>query len=37
MHDVRELIENGPEAVRRLARRGYPLDLDALRGHTGDA
>ncbi|MFJ6564389.1 serine--tRNA ligase [Streptomyces sp. NPDC091412] len=31
MHDVRELIENGPEAVRRLARRGYPLDLDALR------
>ncbi|MEH0424325.1 serine--tRNA ligase [Streptomyces sp. B21-083] len=31
MHDVRELIENGPEAERRLARRGYPLDLDALR------
>ncbi|MEU2425324.1 serine--tRNA ligase [Streptomyces sp. NPDC007851] len=31
MHDVRELIESGPEAARRLARRGYSLDLDALR------
>ncbi|MFF0014510.1 serine--tRNA ligase [Streptomyces sp. NPDC005374] len=31
MHDVRELIESGPEAERRLARRGHPLDLDALR------
>ncbi|AQS65619.1 serine--tRNA ligase [Streptomyces pactum] len=30
MHDVRELIESGPEAVRRLARRDHPLDLDAL-------
>ncbi|MCX4554419.1 serine--tRNA ligase (plasmid) [Streptomyces sp. NBC_01387] len=27
MHDVRELIELGPEAVRRLARRRYGLDL----------
>ncbi|MFJ9058738.1 serine--tRNA ligase [Streptomyces sp. NPDC102409] len=31
MHDVRELIEAGPEAERRLARRGHRLDLDALR------
>ncbi|SNX58030.1 seryl-tRNA synthetase [Streptomyces sp. TLI_55] len=31
MHDVRELIESGAEAERRLARRGYLLDLDALR------
>ncbi|MFF7097406.1 serine--tRNA ligase [Streptomyces rubradiris] len=31
MHDVRELIENGSETERRLARRGYSLDLDALR------
>ncbi|MFF9145946.1 serine--tRNA ligase [Streptomyces sp. NPDC014861] len=30
MHDVRELIALGPEAVRRLARRDHPLDLDAL-------
>ncbi|WP_371497181.1 serine--tRNA ligase [Kitasatospora sp. NBC_00374] len=30
MHDVRELIELGPEAVRRLARRRYRLDLEAL-------
>ncbi|MDH6110597.1 seryl-tRNA synthetase [Kitasatospora sp. MAP12-15] len=30
MHDVRELIELGPEAVRRLARRKYQLDLTAL-------
>ncbi|MFF2026286.1 serine--tRNA ligase [Streptomyces sp. NPDC058171] len=30
MHDVRELIELGPEAVRRLARRDHSLDLDAL-------
>ncbi|WP_105970685.1 serine--tRNA ligase [Streptomyces geranii] len=31
MHDVRELLESGPEAQRRLARRGHPLDLDTLR------
>ncbi|MEU6316443.1 serine--tRNA ligase [Streptomyces sp. NPDC047009] len=31
MHDVRELIESGPEAERRLARRGHPMDLDGLR------
>jgi seryl-tRNA synthetase len=31
MHDVRELLESGPEAERRLARRGHLLDLDALR------
>jgi len=30
MHDARALIEMGPEAVRRLARRGYPLDLSVL-------
>ncbi|WP_405017543.1 serine--tRNA ligase [Kitasatospora sp. NBC_00070] len=30
MHDVRELIELGPEAVRRLARRRYQLELDPL-------
>lgn len=30
MHDVRALIEMGAEAVRRLARRGYTLDLSAL-------
>ncbi|MFF2775578.1 serine--tRNA ligase [Streptomyces sp. NPDC058052] len=30
MHDVRELIALGPEAVRRLARRDHPLDLDVL-------
>ncbi|MFJ1707910.1 serine--tRNA ligase [Kitasatospora sp. NPDC088346] len=30
MHDVRELIELGPEAVRRLARRRYRLDLEVL-------
>ncbi|MEV4616640.1 serine--tRNA ligase [Kitasatospora sp. NPDC049258] len=30
MHDVRELIELGPEAVRRLARRRHRLDLEAL-------
>ena len=27
MHDARTLLELGDEAVRRLARRGYPLDL----------
>ena len=30
MHDARVLIEMGPEAVRRLARRGYSLDLSVL-------
>lgn len=30
MHDARALLEMGPEAVRRLARRGYTLDLSAL-------
>ncbi|MFJ9460581.1 serine--tRNA ligase [Kitasatospora sp. NPDC101447] len=30
MHDPRALIEMGSEAVRRLARRGYTLDLSAL-------
>ncbi|MBO0610700.1 serine--tRNA ligase [Myceligenerans salitolerans] len=30
MHDVRELINQGDEAVRRLARRGYSLDLESL-------
>ncbi len=30
MHDARALIEMGDEAVRRLARRGYTLDLSAL-------
>ncbi|GAB4083446.1 serine--tRNA ligase [Myceligenerans cantabricum] len=30
MHDVRDLISLGDEAVRRLARRGYTLDLDEL-------
>ncbi|MET7283301.1 serine--tRNA ligase [Kribbella sp. NPDC005582] len=30
MHDARVLIEMGPEAVRRLARRGYSLDLSLL-------
>ncbi|MGW2742956.1 serine--tRNA ligase [Streptomyces sp. NPDC001450] len=30
MHDPNELIEAGPDAVRRLARRRYDLDLDAL-------
>ncbi|MER8187624.1 serine--tRNA ligase [Kitasatospora sp. NPDC094015] len=30
MHDVRELIELGPEAVRRLGRRRHRLDLEAL-------
>lgn len=28
MHDVRELIEQGPDAVARLARRGHDLPLD---------
>jgi seryl-tRNA synthetase len=31
MHDARELVDLGDEAVRRLARRGYTLDLDAIR------
>jgi seryl-tRNA synthetase len=30
MHDVRELLNLGPEAVRRLARRRYALDVDVL-------
>ncbi|MFE1310981.1 serine--tRNA ligase [Streptomyces sp. NPDC058755] len=30
MHDPHELIEAGPDAVRRLARRRYELDLEAL-------
>src|SRR5690242_19484788 len=30
MHDARGLIEMGTEAVRRLARRGYNLDLSTL-------
>ena len=30
MHDARALIELGDEAVRRLARRGYSLDLSSL-------
>lgn len=30
MHDARTLIDMGGEAVRRLARRGYALDLSAL-------
>ncbi|EPH39690.1 serine--tRNA ligase [Streptomyces aurantiacus] len=32
MHDVRELLEMGPEAVRRLARRRHTLEPDALQG-----
>jgi seryl-tRNA synthetase len=30
MHDARALLDPGNEAVRRLARRGYALDLPAL-------
>lgn len=30
MHDARALLEMGSEAVRRLARRGYTLDLSVL-------
>ena len=30
MHDPRALLDPGNEAVRRLARRGYPLDVVAL-------
>jgi seryl-tRNA synthetase len=30
MHDARALIDLGPEAVRKLARRGYTLDLSSL-------
>ncbi|MEV2276246.1 serine--tRNA ligase [Nocardiopsis sp. NPDC049922] len=32
MHDARALIDMGAEAVRRLARRGYSLDLSVLEG-----
>ena len=32
MHDARTLLEMGEEAVRRLARRGYALDLSAVEG-----
>jgi seryl-tRNA synthetase len=31
MHDPRALLDTGADAVRRLARRGYPLDLARLR------
>lgn len=31
MHDARTLIDMGEDAVRRLARRNYKLDLEALR------
>lgn len=30
MHDPRVLLDPATEAVRKLARRGFPLDLDAL-------
>jgi seryl-tRNA synthetase len=30
MHDARVLIDLGPEAVRKLTRRGYSLDLSSL-------
>jgi seryl-tRNA synthetase len=30
MHDVRELLDLGPEAVQSLARRRYALDVDVL-------
>jgi seryl-tRNA synthetase len=30
MHDARDLLAMGPEAVRKAARRGYDLDLTAL-------
>jgi seryl-tRNA synthetase len=32
MHDARTLLDLGEEAVRRLARRGYTLDLEAIGG-----
>ncbi|MFJ2598984.1 hypothetical protein ACIO3M_39775, partial [Streptomyces erythrochromogenes] len=35
MHDARALIEMGAEAVRRLARRGYSLDLSRLDDGSG--
>ncbi|MFB6818824.1 serine--tRNA ligase [Streptomyces sp. NPDC056347] len=35
MHDVRELTESGPEAVRRLARRRHELDVAALTAAQG--
>ncbi len=34
MHDARSLLENGPVAGRQLARRGYHLDVPALRELT---
>ncbi|MGV9882566.1 serine--tRNA ligase [Streptomyces sp. NPDC003006] len=38
MHDPRELIASGPDAVRRLARRRYDLDVAALdEAHRGRA
>ncbi|QEV19987.1 serine--tRNA ligase [Streptomyces alboniger] len=38
MHDPRELIASGPEAVRRLARRRHDLDVSALdAAHRGRA
>ncbi|WP_030791438.1 serine--tRNA ligase [Streptomyces sp. NRRL S-920] len=38
MHDPRELIASGPEAVRRLARRRHDLDVAALdAAHRGRA
>ncbi|MFP3991455.1 serine--tRNA ligase [Streptomyces sp. E11-3] len=38
MHDPRELIASGPDAVRRLARRRYELDVAALdEAHRGRA
>ncbi|MFE8944864.1 serine--tRNA ligase [Streptomyces sp. NPDC007856] len=36
MHDAHELIEAGPDAVRRLARRRHALDLDALSAAVRD-
>lgn len=35
MHDVRDLIAAGPDAVRRLARRGHQVDLQALQDLRG--
>ncbi|MFI6347324.1 serine--tRNA ligase [Streptomyces sp. NPDC050560] len=32
MHDPHQLLEAGPESVRRLARRRHELDIDALDG-----
>ena len=36
MHDARALIDMGDEAVRRLARRGYTLDLSLLENLQSD-